>query len=183
MTTAMFRTPEHAIEVAYLMLALPIEGKNNTQIIIEQLRQRFDPSYLERPLSGLSPHDHHAQAVMTLQLVRRVLRDSPMFHVLQAKFGTGSEGATSARVISEWVNPAAPADSTERELTDLLVGNVLRGRPRIRDISDRFDVSKSAVGRLASAYRVLIYGLLGRAVQRLEIHMQDAGLVPVAADA
>lgn len=38
----MFAWPEHAIAVAYLMLAMPIEPKNPTQLVCEALRERFD---------------------------------------------------------------------------------------------------------------------------------------------
>lgn len=172
----MYNSPEHAVAVAYLMLALPIEGKNNTQKVIEQLRLRHDPTYVEKPLSGMTPHEHHAQAVFILQLVKRVLRDSPMFHATQAKFGTGREGAESARHISIWINPNAET-GRERELTDLIVTNILRGYPRQRQLADRFDVSKGNISRAVSAYRILIDGLVRTAMLRLECHMQDAGLL------
>lgn len=172
-----FSCPEHAIAVAYLMLAYPIEPKNPTQLVCEALQERFDATYERKTLSGLTPHDWHAQAVFTLKAMRRALRDSVGFHILQAQYGTGEEGATSARRVSLWLNPEAPADSRERELTDLLVGNILRGRPRIRDLSDRFDIPKSSVGRLASAYRVLVEGARRAALLRLDLSMRDAGIV------
>jgi len=172
-----FSCPEHAIAVAYLMLAYPIEPKNPTQIICEALRELFDVGYERRALSGLSPHDWHAQAVFTVKVLERTLGDGIGFHILRAQYGTGEEGATSARRVSEWLNPEAPADSRERELTDLLVGNILRGRPRIRDLSDRFDIPKSNIGRLASAYRVLVEGARRAALLRLDLRMRDVGIV------
>jgi len=172
-----FSCPEHAIAVAYLMLAMPIEPKNPTQLICEALRERFDATYERKALSGLTPHDWHAQAVFVTKIVARTLGDGIGFHILQAQYGTGEEGAASARRVSEWLN-AEPADDTrERELTDLLVANILRGRPRIRDLSDRFDVPKSNIGRLASAYRVLIEGARRAALCRLDIQMRAAAIV------
>ena len=47
-----FSCPEHAIAVAYLMLAYPIEPKNPTQLICEALQERFDATYERKALSG-----------------------------------------------------------------------------------------------------------------------------------
>lgn len=69
------------------------------------------------------------------------------------------------------------ADSREREMVDLLVTNILRGRPRIRDLSDRFDLPKSNIGRLSSAYRVLVEGARRAALKRLDVQMRDAAIV------
>lgn len=172
-----FSCPEHAIAVAYLMLALPIEPKNPTQLVCEALQERFDATYERKALSGLSPHDWHAQAVFTVKALQRTLGDGIGFHILRAQYGTGEEGAASARHVSEWLNPEASDDSRMRELTDLLVGNILRGRPRLRDLSDRFDVPKSNIGRLASAYRVLVEGARRAALLRLDVCMRDTGIV------
>ncbi|WMD23321.1 hypothetical protein RAS12_13400 [Achromobacter seleniivolatilans] len=172
-----FSCPEHAIAVAYLMLAYPIEPKNPTQLVCEALRDRFDATYDRKVLSGLSPHDWHAQAVFTVKVLERTLGDGMGFHILQAQYGTGEEGAVSARQVSEWLNPDAADDSRERELVDLLVTNILRGRPRIRELSDKFDVPKSNIGRLSSAYRVLVEGARRAALNRLDVRMRDADIV------
>ncbi|MDQ6212348.1 hypothetical protein [Achromobacter insolitus] len=172
-----FSCPEHAIAVAYLMLAYPIEPKNPTQLICEALQDLFDVEYERKPLSGLTPHDWHAQAVFTVKVLERTLGDNIGFHILQAQYGTGEEGAASARRVSEWLNPEAPADSTMRELVDLLVTNILRGRPRIRDLSDRFDLPKTNIWRLSSAYRVLVEGARRAALKRLDVRMRDADIV------
>ncbi|QDJ52824.1 hypothetical protein [Bordetella hinzii] len=172
-----FSCPEHAIAVAYLMLAYPIEPKNPTQLICEALQERFDATYERKALSGLTPHDWHAQAVFTVKALERALGNSVGFHILRAQYGTGEEGARSARRVSEWLNPGAAWDSREREFTDLLVGNLLRGRPRIRDLSDRFDLPKSNIGRLASAYRVLVHGARRAALLRLDHRMRQDGIV------
>lgn len=176
-----FSCPEHAIAVAYLMLAMPIEPKNPTQLVCEALRERFDVEYDRKELSGLSPHEWHAQAVFTLKVLERTLGDGVGFHILQAQYGTGEEGAASARLVSEWLNPSAPADSREREVTDLLAAHVLRGRPRLRDLCDRFDLPYSALQRPASAYRVLVEGALRAALKRLDVRMRDQGIVVNAA--
>ncbi|HCW18985.1 MAG TPA: hypothetical protein DHL02_13750 [Achromobacter sp.] len=172
-----FSCPEHAIAVAYLMLAYPIEPKNPTQLICEALQERFDVEYERKALSGLTPHDWHAQAVFTVKVMERTLGDGVGFHILHAHYGTGDEGAASARQVSKWLNPEAADDSRERELVDLLVTNILRGRPRIRDLSDRFDVPKSNIGRLSSAYRVLVEGARRAALNRLDVRMRDADIV------
>ncbi|EHK65280.1 hypothetical protein [Achromobacter arsenitoxydans] len=172
-----FSCPEHAIAVAYLMLAYPIEPKNPTQLICEALQDRFDVNYERKALSGLTPHDWHAQAVFISKVLGRTLGDGVGFHILRAQYGAGEEGAASARRVSEWLNPDAPADSPMRELVDLLVTNILRGRPRIRDLSDRFDLPKSNIGRLSSAYRVLVEGARRAALNRLDVQMRDADIV------
>lgn len=172
-----FSCPEHAIAVAYLMLAYPIEPKNPTQIICEALQERFDVEYERKALSGLTPHDWHAQAVFTVKVLERTLGDGIGFHILQAQYGTGEEGAASARRVSEWLNPEALADSREREVTDLLSAHILRGRPRLRDLCDRFDLPYSALQRPASAYRVLVEGARRAALKRLDMQMRDADIV------
>ncbi|KAG1258992.1 hypothetical protein G6F66_014523 [Rhizopus arrhizus] len=118
------------------MLAYPIEPKNPTQLICEALQERFDVEYERKALSGLTPHDWHAQAVFTVKVMERTLGKGVGFHILHAQYGTGEEGAASARHVSEWLNPEAPADSREREVTDMLTAHILRGRPRLRDLCD-----------------------------------------------
>ncbi|KAG0936143.1 hypothetical protein G6F31_015795 [Rhizopus arrhizus] len=159
------------------MLAYPIEPKNPTQLICEALQERFDVEYERKALSGLTPHDWHAQAVFTVKVMERTLGKGVGFHILHAQYGTGEEGAASARHVSEWLNPEAPADSREREVTDMLTAHILRGRPRLRDLCDRFDLPYSALQRPASAYRVLVEGARRAALKRLDIHMRDADFV------
>lgn len=172
-----FSCPEHAIAVAYLMLAYPIEPKNPTQLICEALQERFDVEYERKALSGLTPHEWHAQAVFIVKLLERTLGEGIGFHILHAQYGTGEEGAASARRVSEWLNPEAPADSREREVTDMLTAHILRGRPRLRDLCDRFDLPYSTLQRPASAYRVLVEGARRAALKRLDIQMRDADIV------
>ncbi len=178
-----FSCPEHAIAVAYLMLAYPIEPKNPTQLICEALQERFDVEYERKALSGLTPHDWHAQAIFIVKLLERTLGEGIGFHTLRAQYGTGEEGAVSARRVSEWLNPEAPADSREREVTDLLTAHILRGRPRLRDLCDRFDLPYSALQRPASAYRVLVEGARRAALHRLRLRMEAVELVRVCQDA
>lgn len=172
-----FSCPEHAIAVAYLMLAYPIEPKNPTQLICEALQERFDVEYERKALSGLTPHEWHAQAVFTVKVMERTLGKGIGFHILHAQYGTGEEGAASARHVSEWLNPEASAESREREVTDMLTAHILRGRPRLRDLCDRFDLPYSALQRPASAYRVLVEGARRAALKRLDIQMRDADIV------
>lgn len=172
-----FSCPEHAIAVAYLMLAYPIEPKNPTQLICEALQERFDVEYERKALSGLTPHDWHAQAVFTVKVMERTLGMGIGFHILHAQYGTGEDGAASARQVSEWLNPEAAADSREREVTDMLTAHILRGRPRLRHLCDRFDLPYSTLQRPASAYRVLVEGARRAALKRLDIQMRDADIV------
>lgn len=174
-----FACAEHAIAVAYLMLAMPIEPKNPTQLICEALQERFDVEYERKALSGLSPHEWHAQAVFIVKLFERTLGGGIGFHILRAQHATGLEGAESARAVSEWLNPVG--EGRERLVTDMLVCRMLRGRPRIRDLSDRFDVPKSTLHDVLQAYRQLIEPERETAIGRLEVVMTDAGIVLSAA--
>jgi hypothetical protein len=175
-----FECAEHAIAVAYLMLALPIEPKNPTQMVCEALRERFDATYDRKALSGLSPHEWHAQAVFIAKLMERALGNSIGFHLLRAQHATGLEGAESARKVSEWLNPVG--EGRERLVTDMLVCRMLRGRPRIRDMSDRFDVPKSTLHDVLQAYRQLIEPQREAAISTLKGALANAGIVlsPVA---
>ncbi|WP_241116985.1 hypothetical protein [Achromobacter xylosoxidans] len=170
-----FSCPEHAIAVAYLMLALPIEPKNPTQLVCEALRERFDVEYERKALSGLTPHEWHAQAVFIVKLMERTLGDSVGFHILRAQYGTGLEGAESARAVSEWLNSSAKG--RERLVTDMLVCRMLRGRPRIRDLSDRFDVPKSTLHDVLQAYRRLAMQERAGALDALAPAMVGAAIV------
>ena len=170
-----FACAEHAIAVAYMMLAMPIEPKNPTQLICEALRDRFDATYERKELSGLSPHEWHAQAVFIVKLMERTLGDSIGFHLLRAQHATGLEGAESARTVSEWLNPVA--QGRERLVTDMLVCRMLRGRPRIRDLSDRFDVPKSTLHDVLQAYRKLTGSEKEAALGCVENAMCESGIV------
>lgn len=59
----------------------------------------------------------------------------------------------------------------------MLTTHTLRGRPRLRDLCDRFDLPYSALQRPASAYRVLVQGARRAALLRLDIRMRDADIV------
>ncbi|SAH88554.1 Uncharacterised protein [Bordetella trematum] len=159
------------------MLAYPIEPKNATQLICEALRERFDAAFEPKSFSGLSPHEWHAQAVYIVKVLERTLGDSIGFHVLRGQYGTGAEAAASTRRVSEWLTPEAEQGSIEREVTDMLASHVLRGQPRLRRLSDTFDLPYSALQRPASAYRVLVGGVKRAALVRLDTRMRDAGLV------
>lgn len=170
-----FTCAEHAIAVAYLMLALPIEPKNPTQMVCEALRERFDATYDRKALSGLSPHEWHAQAVFIVKLMERTLGNSIGFHLLRAQHATGLEGAESARKVSEWLNPVG--EGRERLVTDMLVCRMLRGRPRIRDLSDRFNVPKSTLHDVLQAYRGLAAREREGALSGLEGALRLQGIV------
>ncbi|HEY9259189.1 hypothetical protein, partial [Chitinophaga sp.] len=138
-------------------------------------RERFDATYDRKALSGLSPHDWHAQAVFIVKLMERTLGNSIGFHLLRAQHATGLEGAESARKVSEWLNPVG--EGRERLVTDMLVCRMLRGRPRIRDLSDRFDVPTSALHDVLQAYRRLACAEKCEALIKIECALNDARIV------
>ncbi|CAB3861427.1 hypothetical protein LMG26689_02511 [Achromobacter animicus] len=63
---------------------------------------------------------------------------------------------------------------------DLLVTNILSCRPRLRDLSDRFDLPYSAIQRAGSAYWVLIEGVRRAVLRRLDNQIREARIVCVA---
>lgn len=110
-----------------------------------------------------------------VKLMERTLGNSIGFHLLRAQHATGLEGAESARAVSEWLNPIA--QGRERLVTDMLVCRMLRGRPRIRGLSDRFDVPKSTLHDVLQAYRELAEQGRKPALVRLELAMKQIGLI------
>jgi len=82
--------------------------------------------------------------------------------------------------VSEWLAPDAPSDIPMRGLMDLLVTNILSCRPRLRDLSDRFDLPYSAIQRAGSVYLVLIEGVRRAVLHRLDIQLREARIVCVA---
>jgi len=147
----MFQSAEHALSTAFFMLASPISPKSNTQRVIEHIRERFDPEYEIKAPSHLTPHEWRAQAVYTISWAQRILgKESPRFHVLQAKYNTGVAWARSVRIVSEWL--VSTEDSRERLLADLMVCKVLRGLPTQQAIADRMNVDRSTISRWQSQY-------------------------------
>lgn len=75
------------------------------------------------------------------------------------------------------VKLAAAKAMAGREVTDMLTAHILRGRPRLRDLCDQFDLPYSALQRPASAYRVLAEGACRAALRRLDTRMRDADIM------
>lgn len=65
-------------------------------------------------------------------------------------------------------------------MTDMLVCRMLRGRPRIRELSDRFDVPKSTLHDVLQAYRNLAEVKREAAIARLEAAMVCSRIVQPA---
>lgn len=63
------------------------------------------------------------------------------------------------------------------EVTDRLTAHILRGRPRFRELCDRFGLPYSALRRSASAYRVLGEGVRRAALCRIELRMRGVNMV------
>lgn len=172
----MFRSPEHALAVCYWMLALPIEPKNATQMIIEMLRERFDVDYEPRELSGLTPHDWHCQASMTISFVERSLADKPLLlAAVRAEYSTGVEMAHALQRVSDHVCHGM-GKSAEPLVYDALVGNLIRKRPALRTISDKFDIPKSTLGRWLDKLKEPVGRVRHQAIMQLEPLMVEAGL-------
>jgi len=163
--------------MAFAIGGYPIEPKNATQLICEALEERFGTRAPRTP-SGLSPHDWHAQAVMTLQLTRRVLNDGPLWDVVQAEFDCSVKGALAIQAVSDRIRPAALAGK-DRLLVDALTMRVFRRKPRLRDVSDNFDISPGRLARIERAMSAEVAPLRQQAIIRLHPEMEGCGLLSI----
>lgn len=177
----MFRSTEHALAVAYWLLALPIEPKSPTQLIVEMLRERFDVTYERRLPTGLTPHDWHAQAVMVVSMVERELAGEPLLlAAVRAEYSTGVEMARAIQQVTDYVAPGAGADHL---VVDMLVMRLFQRRPTLMAISDQFDIPKTTLLRRERALREKVGGLRDRVLARLDGPMVRCGLVTAAVEA
>lgn len=146
-----FKSPEHALKVAYYILATRIEPCNVIQKMIEK-----NTGVKIHSASDLSPHDWHTQSVWILNLAKRVTGNKIGFHVLQASFGDimNNEVRKSLLEVSHWLNQST--DRRERLITDMIVTHMLRGRPTQQFIADQFEVPQYKVCRIARKYRDMI---------------------------
>lgn len=172
----MFRSPEHALHVAYNISALPIEAKNATQLIIEMLRERFDVTYERKAFSGLSPHDWHAQAAMTQGMTERVLINHPtLMASIRTEYSTGLELAMAAQLLSNHFRPNI--SSSERFAFDYLVVHLYRKNPSLREIQKHFGVSKSTLCDWVQVTKPQVSSLRQKVVDVLAVPMSECGLV------
>jgi hypothetical protein len=171
----MFDCPEHALAVAFAITELPIEPKSATLLIIEALEARFGVGKVKLP-TGLSPHDWHAQAVMTLSFTEKALASAPiLWAAVVAEYSSGVRGARAIQEVSSYLVPKA--ESTERLVTDYLIMRTFRRKPSLRDIADHFGLSASTIGRKERAMHPAINQLRQRAMDMLRDPMEESGLV------
>lgn len=143
-----FKNPEHAMKVAYYILATRIEPCNVIQKLIEK-----NTGVKIHSASDLSPHDWHTQSIWIINLAKRVTGNKIGFHVLQASFGDimSNEVRESLFEVSQWM--VLTQDSKERLLADMMVTHVLRGRPTQQFIADRFGVHQQRISEKCREYR------------------------------
>lgn len=123
----MFKTPEHAITVAYAFESLRIEPKNATARVVDSLRARrgmhTDAGKIP---SDLSQHEWHAQAALIRRRVEEALKDEPMLLcAVLAEYSHGIDGAVAIQEISHHLQP--DLKGSDRLLCDLIVMRELRG--------------------------------------------------------
>lgn len=175
----MFRAPEHALAVAYGITSMPIEPKNATQLVIEMLRERFDIDYRPRELTGLSPHDWHAQAAMILLCVEEELRDKPiLLAVARTEFGHGMDLARGAQTLTGYFGVAQ--NSTETLACDYVMVRLCKGRPKLASIASSFGISQGKLRGWQRNCRDEIARLRRLMVDTLDGPMQARGIVTVA---
>lgn len=169
----MFRSPEHALQVAFAFATFRIEPRNATASVIDSLKAKRAQL---RAATGLSQHDWHAQAAMAMAFAERTLSTHPLlWQAVLAEYSHDVRGALAVQQISQYAVP--DAEGRDRLIADALVTNLLRGRPRYRDISDAYDIALGPLSRLAKPMREPVLGLRDRAVAVLAGPMEASGLV------
>lgn len=141
----MFKTPEHALTVAYAFESLRIEPKNATARVVDSLRaRRGTHTDAGKIPSDLSQHEWHAQAAIIRQRVECALKGEPMLLcAVLAEYSHGVDGAVAIQEISQHLQP--DLKGSDRLLCDLIVMRELRGGKSMRDIAGMLGVSKSLV--------------------------------------
>lgn len=171
----MFDCPEHALSVAFTITELPIEPKSATLLVVQALEERYGVGRVKLP-TGLSPHDWHAQAIMTMSFAQAALAHQPMLWTTAvAEYSTGYAGALAIQEVSSYIAPDLPG--ADRLLTDLLVMRIMRRKPRLRDLADSFNLSPQTIGRRERDLRPAVSALRQRLVDGLLGPMQQSGLV------
>lgn len=181
----MFRSPEHALHVAYNISALPIEAKNATQLIIEMLRERFDVTYELKEIGELTPHQWHAQAAMILRRTASILEKHPIFMASiivefsndekAAKIRDRVEYAKTVQLLSNHIRPNLSSD--KRFAFDYLVINMYKKTPCLRDIAEEFAIPKSTLGDWKNIYAPIVCKIRQSAVDILSAQMAECGLI------
>lgn len=149
-----FKSPEHALRVAYYILATRIEPSTSLQKIIKELEEMTGERIPHK--TDMTPHDWRVQVVWIINLTKRLIGHKIGFHVLQGIHGDimNVEVRQSLFEVSHWLNPAH--DSRERLITDLITTHILRGRPTQRFIADQFGIPQASVFRIIRSYRDMI---------------------------
>lgn len=149
-----FKSPEHAIRVAYFILATRIEPSTSLQKIIKEYEEMTGERIQHS--TDMTPHDWRVQVVWIINLTKRLVGHKIGFHVLQGIHGDimNAEVRQSLFEVSHWLNPTS--DSRERLITDLITTHILRGRPTQQFIADQFGVAQKTISRIAIRYRDMI---------------------------
>lgn len=174
----MFDCPEHALSVAFTITELPIEPKSATLLVVQALEERYGVGKVKLP-TGLSPHDWHAQAVMTMSFASTALTHYPvLWSTAVAEYSTGYAGALAIQEVSNHIAPDLPG--ADRLLTDLLVMRIMRRKPKLRDLADSFNLSPQTIARRERDLKPAISQLRRRMVDELRGPMEQSGLVSAA---
>lgn len=168
----MFKSPEHALMVAFAVLERRVEPKNATLQVIEALEDKGGPSREGRRNTGLTPHEWHAQAAMTLAIAENSLRDSPiLWQAVVAEYSQGPRGALAIREVSNAIAP--DLTSQDRLLADLLVMRAFRRRPPIRTLEEAFGVPRSTLHRRQKDISAAVAQMRDQAMVRMVLPLSD----------
>lgn len=175
----MFHSADHALAVAYWLLAVRIEPKSPTHAVLDMLRERYDATYIEKLPTGLTQHDWHCQAVMTVKFTQRQLAAHPLeLAVIRAEYASGDHFVVGLGAIRDWLAPEAGIP--RKAAYALLLRMFKRNAASIRDISELTGVPKSTLHDWDRNWREQVHLKLGCALTRLHPAMVEVGLVHAA---
>lgn len=199
----MFHSPEHALYVAMLVQQWRIEPRNATAAICEQLRRnKLGEAGAAGQLPDMTPHDWHAQAVMTERTARRVLGSSSLeWAAIFASIGPAdrtvditapgydergefgevthhvNEFALRVSMLADHVRPVA--NMRDDMALDLVVQRQIGRGQHIKqaDIAQTFGLSERQYFRVLGRIREPLRDLLSRAYRRLDDEFERTGIV------
>lgn len=150
-----YKSAEHAVGASLFILSTDIGVGNPTGMVIDAMRRLFDASYLRKEASGLTQHDWHANAQFVVnRAVRALGKHSLGWSSILVRCGDrfNDDVKMAAAILADGISSTLPP-----HVTEALVWNVQTNRPTLREIEDKYSVSKSVLGRARAAINKRIH--------------------------
>lgn len=187
--TAVFRSVNQALHVAFLMEVLPPTAKSNTQAIIEQLmRDAGVLREVERDgslnFAGLSPLEVRGQCAMVRGAVMHHCTEPERMAIL-AWYSHRAEKATAVRWLCDWCGPHWTVESQPARMLMTWRVNVTDDSKAakhcsLRDIEGEHGIPKTTVHRNVAAVGKACRSLRERGANSLEALFAAHGLIDAA---